>query len=60
MRKATTKKVTKKKKAVKETVKPAEEVLHTVPEPEGLPLCHCGRVVAPGQNQVCKDHIRIG
>lgn len=47
--------------ALKKEVKKVEEVKA---EPikivtEG-PLCDCGKPVAPGQNQVCKDHIRVG
>lgn len=34
-----------------------EEKKQEVLEPTG-PLCACGQPVAPGQNEVCKDHIR--
>ena len=61
------KKWLRKRKAVKVAVKKVipEKPIESSPVKElelfnsALPRCACGNSVAPGQNQVCKEHIRV-
>lgn len=50
------------KKEVKEIKKsiPEPEVKASIPEESGPKCAECGKPVAPGQNSVCKEHIRAG
>lgn len=46
------------KKIVKPTIAPVAVEKPINKELSG-PVCDCGKPVAPGQNAVCKDHIRV-
>jgi len=49
-------KIVPKKKPIETFVEPKDEIV--LPEIQEVLRCECGEPVAPGQDQVCQDHIR--